>query len=287
MLAFNRNDATNPINLWHTVAYELACRCHACRDVVISKLKNGGFNLTNAIARDVFQELVVPPLWCLSKSLKDFPVDCFIVFVVSALDECGRLSNTSGALAARKEVMSSILLWAKLVLGFKLVVSSDPKVILSDYFQRTPTPGRDWHWRCTRTLINRRFLAFGPFNGHSGDANCVAFSPDSNRVASCSDNESIRFWELCTCKDGSAIDEETAIVHCHAKSSMVKGRGNKLFTDGCKRDEAGWVISEKGELLFWIPTITRLCDVRETRRLLEVDCEDVCWGDKWIGCYKL
>ena len=52
-------------------------------------------------------------------------------------------------------------------------------------------------------------------------------------------------------------------------------------------DEAGWVISEKGELLFWIPTITRLCDVRETRRLLEVDCEDVCWGDKWIGCYKL
>ena len=115
----------------------------------------------------------------------------------------------------------------------------------------------------------------------------MSYSPDSNRVVSCSNNKTIRFWEPCTRKDRSAIDEEMAIVYWNTKSSRVKGRGNKLFTDGCKRDEAGWVISEKGELLFWIPPITRLCDVRETRRLLEVDCEDVCWGDKWIGCYKL
>ena len=115
IFAFNRNDSTNPIDLWCTVAYELACRYHTCRDVIISKLKNDGFNITNATARDVFQELVVPSLRRLAESLKDFPVDCLPVFVIDALDECGGLSSTSGALAARKEIMSQILLWAELV----------------------------------------------------------------------------------------------------------------------------------------------------------------------------
>ena len=119
IFAFSRNDATNPIDLWCTVAYELACRYHACRDVIISNLKNDGFTLTNATAQDVFQELAVPSLQCLAESLKDFLVDCFPVFVIDALDECGGLSSTSGALAAHKKVTSQILLWAKLVQGFQ------------------------------------------------------------------------------------------------------------------------------------------------------------------------
>ena len=102
VFAFNRNGATSPIDLWCTVAYELAYRYHACRDVIISNLKNEGFNLTNATARDVFQELVVPSQQRLTELLKDFPVDCLPVFVIDALDECGGLSSTSGALAARK-----------------------------------------------------------------------------------------------------------------------------------------------------------------------------------------
>ena len=138
IFAFNRNDATNPIDLWCTVAYELACRYHTCRDVIISKLKNDGFNLTNATARDIFQELVVPSLRRLAESLKDFPLDSLPVFVVDALDECGGLSNTSGALAARKEVTSQILLWAKLVPGFKLVVTSRSESDIERLFSNAP-----------------------------------------------------------------------------------------------------------------------------------------------------
>ena len=74
----------------------------------------------------MFQELVVPSLRRLAESLKDFPMDCLPVFIIDALDECGGLSNTSGTLAARQEVMSQILQWSKLVPGFKLVVTSQP-----------------------------------------------------------------------------------------------------------------------------------------------------------------
>ena len=81
----------------------------------------------------------------------------------------------------------------------------------------------------------------------------MSYSPDSNRVVSCSNNKTIRFWEPCTRKDRSAIDEEMAIVYWNTKSSRVKGRGNKLFTDGCKRDEDSWVIGEKREWSVWIP----------------------------------
>ena len=102
IFAFNRNEATNPIDLWCTVAYELACIYHACRDAVFSKLKNGSFNLTKAIARDAFRELDVPSLQRLAESLKDFPVDSLPVFIIDTLDECGGLSNTSGAQHVKK-----------------------------------------------------------------------------------------------------------------------------------------------------------------------------------------
>ena len=130
---------------------------------------------------------------------------------------------------------------------------------------------------------------FGPFNGHSSFVNCVSFSSDSNRVASCSDDKTIRFWELSTLKERSAIDKETTNVL--AKSSTVKDQGNGLFTDGCKRDKDGWVSGEKGELLFWIPSHNTSLRWPSNRKVIgegetEIDCDDVCWGDKWTECYK-
>ena len=87
----------------------------------------------------------------------------------------------------------------------------------------------------------------GPFNGHSGDANCVMFSPDT----SWSDDKMIRFLELCTRKERSAIVEEISIAL--AKSSPVNDRGNSLFMEGCKRDKDSWVVGGRSELLFWTP----------------------------------
>ena len=100
IFAFNRNDSTNTTGLKCSVAYELVCRHHTRRYVSISKLKNDGFNITNATVRDVFQELDVPSLQRLTE------VNCLPVFVTDALDKCGGLSNTNGSLAARKEVIS-------------------------------------------------------------------------------------------------------------------------------------------------------------------------------------
>ena len=94
---------------------------------------------------------------------------------------------------------------------------------------------------------NSSSMGRGPFNGHSRDVNCVTFSPDT----SWSDDKMIRFWELCTRKERSAIVKETLIVL--EKSSLVNDRGNGLFTDGCKRDKDGWLSGGRSELLFWTP----------------------------------
>ena len=130
---------------------------------------------------------------------------------------------------------------------------------------------------------------FGPFNGHSGFINCVTFSPDGNRVASCSDDKTIRIWELFTRRELPTAGEEMSIVR--AKPSSVRDQENSLFTDRCKRSADGWVIGEEGELLFWIPPLntslrwpsnSRAIGVGET----EINCDDVCWGEKWTECHK-
>ena len=94
----------------------------------------------------------------------------------------------------------------------------------------------------------------GPFNGRSGDADCVTFPPDT----SWSNDKMIRFLELYTRKERSAIVEETLIVS--AKSSLVKDRGNGLFTDGCKRDKDGWLVG-------WLATKTSCFGLRHTTHM--------------------
>ena len=130
---------------------------------------------------------------------------------------------------------------------------------------------------------------FGPFNGHGGLINCIAFSPDGNRVVSCASDKTIRIWELFTRREQPTVGEETSIV-C-AKTLPVKDQGNSLFTDRCKRDADGWVIGEEGELLFWIPPHNASLRWPSNLKVIgegetDVDCDSVCWGDKWTECYK-
>lgn len=134
---FDRNVLTEPVDLWCSVAYELARRYLVCREIIVSKLKNGLMNLANATAQDVFDELVVPPLRRLLESDLAIPRDCLPVFVIDALDECGGLSGTR-ALTTRKEVMSQIAQWSKLMPEFKLVVTSRPESDIAQSFTKLP-----------------------------------------------------------------------------------------------------------------------------------------------------
>ena len=77
----------------------------------------------------------------------------------------------------------------------------------------------------------------GRFTGRPGSVMSVAFSPDGRRIASGSNDQTIRVSNVIIGKT-----ETTNSVD---------------FTDRSMINDEGWICGIKGELLMWIPSIHR------------------------------
>ena len=132
---FNRNVFSKSVDLWCSMAYQIAQTSTICRKIVAKKLREGTINPDFATAEEVFMELVIDPLQHLAKSDPLVPLDDLPVFIIDALDECGGLSGPS-IRSARKDVMSQIAQWATSVPQFKLIITSRPEGDITQLFSR-------------------------------------------------------------------------------------------------------------------------------------------------------
>jgi WD40 repeat protein len=79
--------------------------------------------------------------------------------------------------------------------------------------------------------------AAGPFTGHTGPVNSVAFSPDGQHLVSGSDDRTIRVSNVTIGKTEPADDVD--------------------LTEHFVINDEGWVCGRKDELLLWIPSVHR------------------------------
>ena len=109
----------------------------------------------------------------------------------------------------------------------------------------------------------------GPFTGHTGPINSVAFSPDGQCIVSGSHDQTIYMWNLSNLKRDMSVgfqSDDRQIVSSEDKSiyvldSVIKGlitTTQVSFTDQSVIDDDGWICGNNGELLMWIPPLHRL-----------------------------
>ena len=122
IIEFNHSTGVTPVVLWKTVAYALASEYPICREVIVSKLRSGTLDLSNATSTEIFNRLVAEPLRRLTSSGSKISHDRLPVVVIDALDECGGFDGSSKQ--ARKEILNCVAQWAKLVPGVKLIITS-------------------------------------------------------------------------------------------------------------------------------------------------------------------
>jgi WD40 repeat protein len=79
-----------------------------------------------------------------------------------------------------------------------------------DLLDRCPSETRNWEWRYVRRLCNGGQLF--TLYGHTGGVRSVAFSPDGTRLASTSDDRTVRVWEVATGREALTLKGHTGQV---------------------------------------------------------------------------
>jgi hypothetical protein len=120
---FQRELATvqTPVNLWRTIAFDLARQYPSARSAIIIKLKDDEVDLETTDAGELFRSLVEEPLTCST----DIPSGRLPVIVIDALDECGGFDGSRSKY--RTILLQGMKAWTCLSSHFKLVVTSRPE----------------------------------------------------------------------------------------------------------------------------------------------------------------
>jgi hypothetical protein len=120
---FQRELATvqTPVNLWRTIAFDLARQHPSARSTIVTKLKDDEVDLETTNAGDLFRSLVEEPLKCST----NIPSGKLPVIVIDALDECSRFDGSRSKY--RTIMLRGMKAWACLSSHFKLVLTSRPE----------------------------------------------------------------------------------------------------------------------------------------------------------------
>jgi WD domain, G-beta repeat len=138
----------------------------------------------------------------------------------------------------------------------------------------------------------------------------VRFSPDGQRIVSCSGDKTIRMWKFNTIGDqaadsfdgytrsgGFSLDDRPQILSSdmsiHASDAPAESLITTTqvdFTDSSVIDDDGWIRGNNRELLMWIPIVHRpnlhrpsnvwVSGKNETR----LDLSNFVHGDRWMTC---
>lgn len=129
------------------------------------------------------------------------------------------------------------------------------------------------HWFQGFDITHRRIC--GTWSGHTGSVTDIKFSSDGKKVVSCSDNGTIRIWNISDFMESSP--------------NRSFKESNNSYMDGCTLAN-GWVKTANGELLFWVPPWNRdgLWWPRSTaviaETLTKLDLTKFEYGDDWQKC---
>jgi WD40 repeat protein len=164
-----------------------------------------------------------------------------------------------------------------------------------------------------------------PLRGHTSSVYSVAFSPNDNKLASGSEDWTIRFWDADTGESvGVPLQGHTDSVHSvaflHDGKMLASGsydhtirfwnapkewsqedaiRNRALpckmpqFNDGTKMEDDGWIMGPNDELLFWVPPIYRAGLHRPSTIVVlgahatRLSVSDWNLGLNWTRCYKI
>jgi WD domain, G-beta repeat len=125
-------------------------------------------------------------------------------------------------------------------------------------------------------------IAIGPFEGHTGPVQSVAFSPDGQQIVSGSDDQTVQLHDA----------PPTILLKDTASSTHANQQADFVEIYNSSRLVKGWVQNENSQLLFWLPLYYRrgLYAPNVTavmgRHRTKLNFSSFVHGTSWTQCYN-
>ncbi|KAH7318913.1 hypothetical protein B0J17DRAFT_711035 [Rhizoctonia solani] len=135
-----------------------------------------------------------------------------------------------------------------------------------------------WHAQTGQLII-------GPLRAHADAVSRILFSPDGAHMVSCSIDDTIRFWPIPGIPDCDLEGSHSSVFNEEASVSSSRILAREF-------DKNGWIISDRGEHLAWVPPNLRMYFLLPGNDLLishigslKLDFSNASIGELWTECY--